>query len=382
MRRELKVFILLSLVSLFADMTYEGARGVLGPYTELLGGTALVAGGLALGDLVGYLTRATSGGLVHRVRNPRLYWGLVFLGYTINLGAVPLLALAGRWEEAFALVVAERVGKGLRAPARDVILAEVTEGLGRERGFALHEVMDQVGAVAGPLIVALAASGYGVRPALALLAVPAAVSIALLVSAFALYPVPRGASKATVRRGVGLGEHLTIAGIGLSLMILPVWPVLTYGVSPERASALYGLAMGVDAVVALVIAVVGSRISGYTAVIAVPLTALIGGLVAVGALSYGGGLLFMLAAAGWGVFMGVFEVYSRSSVAWLVGVGGRGLSYGLLGLYSAVGLASGGLVWGFLVYKGALGFWIPLILFLVPISLIACGVYVRRRPLG
>jgi len=352
-RKALVVFALLSLVSLFSDMTYEGARSVLGPYTRILEGSLLVAGGLMLGELVGQLARAASGGLAYRRPSPRLLWGMIVAGYIINLGAVPLLALAGNWREAYALAILERAGKGLRAPPRDVVLAEVGKGIGTHRAFALHEMADQIGAVAGPAVLALTASRSGIRHGLALLAVPAATAILLLLAAWSLYPSPRSAKpreERTAPEGLPPHARLAIAGAGLSLAALPAWPVLTYSMSPEHAAALYGLAMLVDAAAAPLAGEIGERL-GLRALPLLPLLALLAGAMYWG--SYGSPGMspaMLLAAAVWGVYMGFYEVLARSSVPSLIGEGpARSLAYGLLGLASALGLALSGLLYSILV---------------------------------
>ncbi|HAR36777.1 MAG TPA: MFS transporter, partial [Acidobacteria bacterium] len=92
-RQALNFIVLMGLVSLFSDMTYEGARSLTGPYLGLLGASAFVVGLVAgLGEFIGYGLRLATGLLADRTRN---YWLLTFLGYGLNLLAVPLLALAG-----------------------------------------------------------------------------------------------------------------------------------------------------------------------------------------------------------------------------------------------------------------------------------------------
>src|SRR5437870_6167385 len=92
----LKFVVLLGVVSLFADMTYEGARSITGPYLAVLGASAAVVGIVAgFGELIGYGLRLASGYLSDRTGR---YWTITLVGYGVNLLAVPLLALAGRWE--------------------------------------------------------------------------------------------------------------------------------------------------------------------------------------------------------------------------------------------------------------------------------------------
>jgi hypothetical protein len=141
----------LGAISLFADMTYEGARSITGPYLGLLGVTATTIGVVSgLGELVGYAVRLSSGYLADL--NGR-YWAATILGYVVNLFAVPLLALAGNWQIAVVLIIAERMGRAIRSPPRDATLSHAAGQTGLGWGFGLHQALDQTGAVVGPLLV-------------------------------------------------------------------------------------------------------------------------------------------------------------------------------------------------------------------------------------
>jgi len=186
----IRFIVLLGLVSLFADMTYEGARSIAGQYLALLGASGAAVGIVAgFGELIGYGLRIVSGFLSDRTRR---YWAVTLVGYAINLFAVPLLALAGSWEVAAALMIAERLGKALRTPARDAMLSYATKETGRGWGFGLHEAMDQIGAVVGPVIVAVVLAVRGSYPAaFAVLAIPAVLALVTLLTARWLYPRPQ-----------------------------------------------------------------------------------------------------------------------------------------------------------------------------------------------
>jgi MFS family permease len=146
-----KFIILMGIVSLFADMTYEGSRSITGPYLAILRASAVTVGFVAgFGELTGYVIRFFSGYLIDRTHS---YWTITLIGYLINLIAVPLLALAGSWEVAAALIIVERIGKGIRVPSRDVMLSHACSQVGQGWGFGLHEALDQIGAILGPLIV-------------------------------------------------------------------------------------------------------------------------------------------------------------------------------------------------------------------------------------
>ena len=172
------------LVSLTADMVYEGARSVYGPLLGSLGASALVVGLVTgAGEAVALVLRLFSGRLADRSGR---YWALTLAGYALTAVCVPLLALtpflgAGGLGVATALILAERTGKAVRSPAKSALLADAAAGVGMGRGLGVHKALDQVGAFAGPLLVAAVAAVTGVLwPSLALLAVPGVVAIALL----------------------------------------------------------------------------------------------------------------------------------------------------------------------------------------------------------
>ena len=190
-RRALTFVVLLGIVSLFADMTYEGSRSIWGPFLGTLGATGAIVGIVAgVGELLSYLLRFFTGALADRTRR---YWTLTIIGYAINLLAVPALALAGNWPVAAGLVILERSGKALRTPARDAMLSYAAKDMGGAGwAFGLHEALDSTGAVLGPLIAALVLFLHGgYRHALAWLLLPALGALATLLVARMKFPQPQ-----------------------------------------------------------------------------------------------------------------------------------------------------------------------------------------------
>ena len=158
-------------VSMLADFVYEGARSIIGPYLATLGASAAVVGAVTGGgEAVALVFRLFTGRLSDRSGR---HWLLSIAGYLITIVSVPVLALTHALWQASALVVSERFGKAVRTPARDTMLAQAGVSLGRGWAFALHEALDQSGALLGPLLVAgmVALSGY--RLGFAVLVVPA-----------------------------------------------------------------------------------------------------------------------------------------------------------------------------------------------------------------
>jgi len=156
----LRFVIAFGAVSMFADMVYEGARSITGPYLATFGASAAIVGLVTgIGEAAALVLRLPSGKLADRTGR---LWPLSIAGYAMTVIAVPLLALAQLFWQAGALIVAERFGKAVRTPARDSMLAAASVRFGRGTIFAIHAVMDQSGALIGPLIVAamIAKAGY------------------------------------------------------------------------------------------------------------------------------------------------------------------------------------------------------------------------------
>ncbi|PYI43617.1 MAG: MFS transporter [Verrucomicrobia bacterium] len=152
-RSALQFVVIIGIANFFADFTYEGARGIVGPFLGSLGASAAIVGFVAgLGELMGYGLRSVSGYFADKSHR---HWAFAFAGYAVNMLAVPTLALAGQWPVAAGLVVAERVGRGIRKPTIEAMLSYAGKSIGAGWVFGLNEALDQAGATIGPLVVAL-----------------------------------------------------------------------------------------------------------------------------------------------------------------------------------------------------------------------------------
>jgi MFS family permease len=185
----LRFVLIIGVVQLFADMTYEGARGIVGPFLGSLGASATIVGFTAgLGELMGYAFRSVTGYLADKTHK---YWLFIFTGYLVNMLAVPALALAGNWPVAAALVVAERMGRAIRKPSTDALLSHAGSRIGHGWAFGLNEFLDQTGATIGPLIMALILYRHGGYPeAFAALLIPALLCLGTVGVAAMCYPRP------------------------------------------------------------------------------------------------------------------------------------------------------------------------------------------------
>ncbi len=359
-RSALAFIILMGFVSLFSDVVYEGARSIAGQFLGLLGASAAVVALVAgLGEFIGYSFRLVSGYLADKTRK---YWLFTLIGYAMNLFAVPMLALVGNWQLAFVLLIAERFGKALRKPARDTMMSYAVKQVGSGFGFGLEEALDQIGAVAGPVLLSLVLALRGgeeigrYRFSFTVLFVPAAVSVTLLIVARILFPAPsqfERDSQTVESRGKFSKKFIWyLIAICLIAAGFADFPFIAFHFSQEKIFVaslipiLYALAMGVDAVAALVFGKLYDRFGVTILMVSSGLTAAFAPLVFLTKNPW-------LIAAGvslWGTGMGAQESILKAVVADIVPKERRGTAYGvfntLFGLAWFLGSFTMGVLYG------------------------------------
>lgn len=144
---------LMGIVSLFSDMTHEGARSVLGEYLNLAGASAATIGFVSgFGELCGYSLRLLFGFIADKTKK---YWTLVIGGYALQVLAIPALALIPEngWMLACGLIILERIGKAVKKPAKNALVSFAASEVGTGKGFAYQEFLDQLGAFIGPVML-------------------------------------------------------------------------------------------------------------------------------------------------------------------------------------------------------------------------------------
>ncbi len=347
----LRFVLAFGVVSMLADFVYEGGRSIVGPYLATLGASATVVGAVTgAGEAVASVLRLASGPLADRTRR---YWPISIAGYVITAISVPVLAAAGTLWQASVAVVGERFGKAVRTPARDTMLSFAGTGLGRGRAFAYHEVLDQSGALLGPLLVAVMVAVSGYRLGFAVLAAPAALALVALGVVHRAVPdpsayerakeaevevpastIPEGVSTHTTRlqtvRGFSRRFWLYTAFTACSVTGFATFGVLSYHlvvrhvVAPALIPVIYASAMGVDALAAIGSGFLYDRI-GFGGLLVVPLLT-----AAVPFLSFSNDVVLVwVGALVWGAALGVHESTMRAAVADLVPGARRGTGYGL-----------------------------------------------------
>ena len=341
----------LGLVSLAADMVYEGARSITGPYLAHLGASAFVVGVVTgLGEALALGLRLASGPMADR---PDRQWPLAIIGYAATAVAVPLMAVApllggAGLVVAASLVLIERTGKAVRSPAKSALLAFVARDVGTGRGFGVHKALDQVGAFSGPLVVAgvIALSGH-MEWALAVLAIPGAISIWLLFRTRSHFPDPAPATSAEVSARLparfwafACACALTTAGL-LTFGVLSFHLVSADLVSTPLVPVVYAGAMAVAAIAALATGVAFDKWRARVLLV-LPLM-----VAPVPFLGFASSLPIVLCGlALWGAAAGVQDSTVKALVADLVPASRLGSAYGMFAVVQGLGALAGGAIGG------------------------------------
>lgn len=348
------LFIMLfGIVSLFSDMTHEGASSIRGAYLALLGASAGTIGFISgLGELIGYSLRYVFGRIADKTKK---YWLMTILGYVLDVLAVPALALVGEhgWIFACGLLVIQRMGKAIKKPAKDTIMSFAASQEGAGKSFGIQEVLDQIGAFAGPVLLYLVmlfkteGTTFEIYSfCFAVLAIPGFITLILLLLTKHKFPNPENFEpdpKEYVAFKMKKEFVFYIAGISFFAFGFVDYSLIIMHVSNSFARLssnlvetsnfintgtlplLYAGAMLVDAVAALFFGLMydkkGVRALIYSTIISSPAAACIFGTDSVG--------MLLLGIALWGVGMGAQESILKAAVSTMVPKISRATGYGI-----------------------------------------------------
>ena len=361
-------------VSLAADMVYEGARSVTGPLLASLGASAVLVGLVSgAGEATALLLRLVFGSWADRSGN---YWTLTFAGYALTAICVPALAitpfLAGAGLAlACVLILGERLGKAVRSPAKTALLAHAAGAVGLGRGFGVHQALDQIGAVAGPLLVAAVTTAAGtIWPAMAVLIIPGAVAMLMLLRIWRSMRTPAmvdnepAGSKATAnpehRKSLFATLHdrlprvfwLFAAASAATSAGLVTFAIIAYHltqdhvVSVAAVPVIYAAAMGAEALAALASGWLFDRTRGG-ALLGLPLL-----VSAVPVLAFASSPLVAIAGALiWGAAGGILDATVKALVADLVPASRRATAYGMFAAVQGAAAIAGGVMAGALYQR-------------------------------
>lgn len=345
--------ILFGIVSLFSDMTHEGASSIRGAYLSLLGASAGTIGFISgLGELIGYSMRYVFGRITDKTHK---YWTMTIFGYILDIIAVPCLTLVGEngWIAACLLLVVQRMGKAIKKPAKDTIMSFAASQEGAGKSFGIQELLDQIGAFLGPVLLYLVmlfktdGTTFEIyKTCFAILLVPGMITIIMLFATKYKFPNPEHFEpepKEYVPFKMKKSFIYYIAGISLfsfgfidySLIIMHVsknFTSISTGlvetssiINSGTIPLLYAGAMLVDAVAALFFGYMfdkkGTRALVISTIISAPFSLFIFGFNSVNAVLFGIVL--------WGVGMGAQESILKAAVTSVVPKQSRATGYGI-----------------------------------------------------
>jgi MFS family permease len=354
------------LVSLLADMVYEGARSIIGPYLATLGASATVVGLVAgAGEFIGYGLRVVTGYAVGRTRR---YWTWTILGYALTVLSVPAIGATGLMTPALVLYGTERLGKAVRSPAKDTLLSFASARTGRGSAFGVHQALDQTGALLGPLLLAAVLSWRDgdYRLAFGVLLIPGLLVLALLVWLRARVPDPRDyetGPKAstetaqphppdvdpvdagtTTRLPRGFWQYVAMVAVlsaGVASFPLLAYHAQHHGLlSDSQIPLLFAAAMAVDGISGLFVGRLYDA-RGPRVLLAVPIAA------ALSAAAFSTNVVLIWAGVAiWGMVNGILDSTVKAVVTELVPAATRAVAFGWLAFVRGVGLLIAGAILG------------------------------------
>jgi MFS family permease len=402
----------LGFVSLTIDIVSDGSASVGGALLGQLGASASLVGLITgAAAAVALILRLVTGPWVDRTGR---YWGFTIVGYAVTAVSVPLLALtpvlgAAALVIAASLILIERTGKAVRAPAKTVLLADAAGAVGRGKGFGVHKLLDQIGAFSGPLIVSAIAALTGVLwPAFLVLIIPGAIAMVILVllrrrvpdtsiyAPAAERPAERpAAGPAAAVRAPARGPARLLAGLAEiepatrgtfilfgSFAALTTFGLVSFGLisfhldraglAPLAAIPLvYAVGMATAAIAAVVVGWAYDRSASAVLFVVPVLTAFVPPLALAGNVG-----LVIVGVALWGGATGLQDSTVKALVADLIPSAQRGTAYGWFAVFQGVASFAGAAV------AGALYGNVPLLSALViaaQVAAVVLLVVVRRR---
>lgn len=351
----------LGIVSMLGDVVYESGRGIAPDYLKFLGASAFLVGVVSgAGEFIGYGARLVSGSLSDR---SRAYWLFIFLGYGLIV-AIPLIGFTFSIEAVIILLLLERVGKALRSPSRDTVVSLISRGIGTGKGFGLHEAIDQIGAVIGPLILGgvMFYTFNSYPTAFRILLIPFALMLAAMVYAYrkvgkSVEVEIKNNTEEDEKKDASLGRGFWIYCLAVflnTLGLIPVALILFSGSSilqPLGAQwmvpLLYVVVQVVDAPVALISGHFFDKMGVKILVLPFALAIFPAFFV-----SYGGFTGVVAACVMFGFVLGMQESIYRAAIPGFVPVRRRGTAYGVFNALLGFGTLASGVIFGFLIDQG------------------------------
>ena len=346
----------LGLVSFFTDFSTEMILGVLPTFiVNNLGASRAILGAIeGSSELTSYAFRMISGSLSDKVRKRKIF---VLIGYGLSTISKPFFVIANGWLDAFIVRAVDRIGKGVRTAPRDALIADSVSESISGRAFGIHRTIDQMGAIAGPLVAFAILQTMDIQAVFLLSLIPGAIAVIILIFFVKEVTIKKLTSSTTI-----FGNIRTLLKENKAFVILTIITgIFSLGAFNFSFILLRASELGVDQ---SLIPIVYATINVAHTIIGIP-----AGIVAdkigkekVLLISYGifaSSTILMIVSVNdmyyayilaviFGLYVGISETVQRAVIPKYVPTESRGTAYGLYSLVIGVCFFTSNITFGFI----------------------------------
>ncbi len=345
----------MGIVSFFTDFSTEMILGILPFFIVVgLGASRAVLGTIeGSAELVSYAFRIVSGSISDKTTRRKPF---IIAGYGLSTISKPFFSASSGWLDAFAVRATDRIGKGLRTPPRDALIADSVSIENAGKAFGFHRTLDQAGAIVGPVVAFALLQFIDIRGVFIVSLIPGAIAVLILI-----FVVKEVAIKKQPTANIFANMKQVIYGNKPFVTLLVISCIFSLGVFNFSFVLLKASDIGVEtnlipivyAVINIAHTVIGIP-SGFLAdKIGKEKVLLIGygvfGVSSILMVVLSGNALYAYLLAGvFGVYMGISETVQRAVIPRYVSSELRGTAFGLFSIVIGSGFFVGNVLFGFL----------------------------------
>jgi len=377
----------MGLVSFFTDFSTEMILGILPFFIVVgLGASRAVLGTIeGSAELVSYAFRIVSGSISDKTTKRKPF---IIAGYVLSTISKPFFSASSGWLDAFAVRATDRIGKGLRTPPRDALIADSVSIENAGKAFGFHRTLDQAGAIVGPLVAFALLQFIDIRGVFIMSLIPGAIAVLILI-----FVVKEVVIKKHPTANIFANMKQVVHGNKPFVMLLVISCIFSLGAFNFSFVLLKASDMGVEknfipivyAVINIAHTIIGIP-SGFLADrIGKEKVLLIGygvfGISTVLMVILSGNALYAYLLAGvFGVYMGISETVQRAVIPRYVSSELRGTAFGIFSIVIGAGFFVGNVLFGFLWDNSGLASAVMYSVILTLIAMCSMIGFLRKYP--
>ena len=377
----------MGLVSFFTDFSTEMILGILPFFIVVgLGASRAVLGTIeGSAELVSYAFRIVSGSISDKTTKRKPF---IIAGYGLSTISKPFFSASSGWLDAFAVRATDRIGKGLRTPPRDALIADSVSIENAGKAFGFHRTLDQAGAIVGPLVAFALLQFIDIRGVFIMSLIPGAIAVLILI-----FVVKEVVIKKHPTANIFANMKQVVHGNKPFVMLLVISCIFSLGAFNFSFVLLKASDMGVEknfipivyAVINIAHTIIGIP-SGFLADrIGKEKVLLIGygvfGISTVLMVILSGNALYAYLLAGvFGVYMGISETVQRAVIPRYVSSELRGTAFGIFSIVIGAGFFVGNVLFGFLWDNSGLASAVMYSVILTLIAMCSMIGFLRKYP--